>query len=223
MERGGIKKALARSEYDASDIVAKLLYYFLFLIVLQLAFDVFGPNPISDLLTGIIAFLPRIIVALIIVVLTFAIAAAVRELIRNTLGGLSDGKLLANLASGLIILIGANAALNQVTIAVTATTPILILILILILAAIVGIVVVGVGGGLIKPVQARWASCLNKAEEEAPKIAAEAKNAPNVNPQAPQANIAAVAAHEVARNAPGSDVRYEESLCPNTDPKCGGP
>ena len=182
VERGGIKKALAKSKYDASDIVAKLVYYFLFLFVLQLAFGVFGPNPISDLLTGIIAFLPLIFVALIIVVITFAIAAAVRELILNTLGGLSYGKILANLASGFIILIGVIAALNQVNIAVTVTTPILIAIL----ASIAGILVVGVGGGLIKPMQTRWESYLNKAEEEAPKIAEHAKSAPTIAQQAQQ-------------------------------------
>jgi len=38
------------------------------LFVLRLAFGVFGPNPISDLLTGVIAFLPKAIVAIIIII-----------------------------------------------------------------------------------------------------------------------------------------------------------
>lgn len=180
VERGGVKRALDRSKYDASDIVGKVVYYFLFLFVLQLAFGVFGPNPISNLLTAIIAFLPQIFVALIIVVITFAIAAAVRELISNTLGGLSYGKVLANLASAFIIIVGVIAALNQVNIAVTVTTPILIAIL----ATVAGVIIVGAGGGLIKPMQSRWESYLNRAEEEAPKIAAEANRAPSVQQQA---------------------------------------
>ena len=53
---------------DASDIVAKVVYYALVLFVLQFAFGVFGPNPVSDLLAGIISFLPKIVVAIIIVV-----------------------------------------------------------------------------------------------------------------------------------------------------------
>lgn len=180
VERGGVKRALAKSKFDASDIVARVVYYFLFLFVLQLAFGVFGPNPISDLLTGIIAFLPKIFVALIIVVLTLAIAAAVRELITTALGTLSYGKILANLASVFIIIVGVIAALNQVDIAVTVTTPILIAIL----AAIVGILVVGVGGGLVKPMQGRWEGYLRRAEEEAPKIAARGEAAPSVGEQA---------------------------------------
>src|SRR3712207_5868389 len=55
VERGGVKKALEKSKYDASDVVAKLVYYALVLFVLQAAFGVFGPNPISDLLTRVIA------------------------------------------------------------------------------------------------------------------------------------------------------------------------
>src|SRR6476661_8569921 len=41
VERGGVKKALSGSKLDASDIVAKLVYYALALFVLQLAFGVF--------------------------------------------------------------------------------------------------------------------------------------------------------------------------------------
>src|ERR1700712_5137982 len=91
VERGGIKRALAKSQYDASTIASKIVYYALLLFVLQLAFGVFGPNPISNLITGIIAFLPKLFVALVITVVAFAIAAAVRDLVTNTLGGLSYG------------------------------------------------------------------------------------------------------------------------------------
>ena len=74
VERGGVKKALENSKYDASDVVSKLIYYALVLFVLQLAFGVFGSNPISDLLSRIITFLPSLIVAIIIVVVAAAIA-----------------------------------------------------------------------------------------------------------------------------------------------------
>ena len=173
VERGGIKKALAASQYDASTIVGMLVFYTLLLFVLQLAFGVFGPNPISDLLTGVIAFLPKVLVAIVIVVITAAIAAAVRDLISNTLGGLSYGRALANIAAAFIIGIGIIAALNQVGVATTVTTPILIAVL----TAIVGVIVVGVGGGLVKPMQARWESYLTKAEQEAPRIRQEAASA----------------------------------------------
>ena len=179
VERGGVKKALARSSMDASDIISKIVYYALVLFVLQFAFGVFGPNPVSDLLSGIIAFLPKIVVAIIIVIISAAIAAGVKTLIQGSLGGLSYGKTLANIASFFILGIGIIAALNQVDIATTVTTPILIAVL----AAIVGVVVVGVGGGLIGPMSRRWETYLNKAEAEAPRLKAEAASAPPAKDQ----------------------------------------
>lgn len=166
VERGGIKKALAKSQYDASGIVGKLVYYALLLFVLQLAFGVFGPNPISDLITGVIAFLPKAIVAIIIIVVASAIAAAVRELIANTLGGLSYGKALANIASVFILGLGIIAALNQVGIATTVTMPVLIAVL----ATVAGILVVGVGGGLVRPMQSRWEVYLERMSQESGRI-----------------------------------------------------
>ena len=163
VERGGIKTALQRSKYDASDIVAKLVYYAILLFTLQLAFGIWGPNPISALITGVVAWLPRAFVAIIIVVVASAIAKGVKDLITASLGGLSYGRVLANIASVFILGLGIIAALNQIGVATTVTTPILITVL----AIIAGVIIVGVGGGLVKPMQNRWDGWLNRAEQEA--------------------------------------------------------
>jgi hypothetical protein len=183
VERGGVKKALDRSKLDAAAIIAKILYWTLVLFVLQFAFGVFGPNPVSDLLAAIIAFLPRVIVAIVIVIITAAIAAGAKLLIQNTLGGLSYGKILANVVSIFILFIGIIAALNQVEIATTVTTPLLIAVL----AIFAGVIIVGAGGGLIKPMQQRWETILNRAVEEAPKVKRQADAAPSIAEQAQQA------------------------------------
>lgn len=182
IERGGIGRALERSKFDASDVLAKLVYYFVLLFTLQLAFSVWGPNPISDLLTSIIAFLPRIFVAIIIVVVAAAVAAAVKTLVEGTLGGLSYGRTLANIASIFILGLGVIAALNQVGIATTVTTPVLIAVL----ATIAGILIVGVGGGLVRPMQGRWEDYLSKAEEEAPRVREAAAQSPDARTQVRQ-------------------------------------
>jgi len=80
VERGGVKKALESSQYDASDVVSKIIFYGLFLLVLQMAFGVFGPNPVSDLLRDVIAYIPKVIVAIIIVVIASAIAGYLADL-----------------------------------------------------------------------------------------------------------------------------------------------
>lgn len=170
VERGGVGKALAHSSYDASDILAKVVYYAVLLFTLQLAFSAFGPNPVSALLTTFVAFLPRVFVAIIIVVVTAAIAQGVKGLIEGALGGLSYGKVLANIAAVFILGLGIIAALNQVGIATTVTTPVLVAVL----ATVAGVIIVGAGGGLIKPMQHRWERYLSTAETEVPKARAQA-------------------------------------------------
>jgi hypothetical protein len=162
VERGGVQRALEGSRYDASTIVGKIVYFGLLLVVLQFAFGVFGPNPISALLTGVIAFLPRLFVALVIVVVGAAIAAAVRDIVSNALSGFSYGRTLGTVAGVFILGLGIIAALNQVGIALTVTLPVLIAVL----ATVGGILVVGVGGGLIRPMQDRWETYLTTAERE---------------------------------------------------------
>ena len=171
VERGGIKTALARSKYDASDLVAKLAYYAVLLVTLQLAFGIWGPNPISDLIAMVVAWLPRAFVAIVIVVVAAAIARAVKDIISSALGGLSYGRVLANLASVFILGLGVIAALNQIGVATAVTTPVLIAVL----ATVGGILVVGVGGGLVRPMQSRWESWLTRAEEESRTIATHAR------------------------------------------------
>ena len=175
VERGGIGKALEKSKYDPSDILAKLVYYAVMLFTLQLAFSAFGPNPISELLTSVIAFLPQVFVAIIIIVVAAAIAAGAKSLIEGSLGGLSYGKVLANIAAVFILGLGIIAALNQVGIATTVTTPVLVAVL----ATLAGVIIVGVGGGLIQPMQQRWEGYLSTAEAEAPKLKAQAESAGN--------------------------------------------
>lgn len=172
VERGGIDRMMSKSKYDASDIIAKLVYYAVLLIALQMAFGVFGDNPVSAMLTGIVAFLPKAVVAIVIIVVAGAVARAVRDLVTGALGGLSYGNLMGTLASVFIWGLGIIAALNQIGVATTVTMPVLITVL----ATIAGIAIVGVGGGLIRPMQQRWEGWLGRAEQELPqaKAAAEA-------------------------------------------------
>jgi hypothetical protein len=172
VERGGIKRALDRSSYDAAAILAKIVYYAIMLFVLSTAFGVFGSNPISD-------YLRLVFVAIVIVVIAAAIAAGAKSLIENSLGGLSYARVLANLASGFILAIGVIAALDQLHIAANV-------VLYAVLAALVGIAIVAIGGGGIRTMSQRWEAVAARYDEEKPKIAAATRNAPGVTEQARQ-------------------------------------
>ena len=144
VERGGIKQALSKSKLDAAGILARIVYYFIFLFVLSAAFQVFGDNPISDFLQQIIFFLPKIFAAVLIVVIAAAVAAAVKELLTNLLGGLSYGAALANGVSLFITAIGVFAALDQLEIAPLIVTGIFYALIALIVLPL--IIAFGVGG-----------------------------------------------------------------------------
>ncbi|MCU1689321.1 MAG: rane protein of unknown function [Pseudonocardiales bacterium] len=183
VERGGIKKALEGSQYDAAAILAKVVFYAIMLFVLSTAFGVFGPNPISDYLKAIVSYLPLVFVAIVIVVIASAIAAAAKALIENSLGGLSYAKVLANAASAVILALGVIAALDQLNIAENVVNAVLYAAL----AAIVGVVIVAVGGGGIRTMSTRWEAVAAKYDEEKPRIADAARNSPSVKQQAQQA------------------------------------
>ena len=77
---------------------------------------------------------------------------------------------MATAAKVFVIALGVIAALNQVGVALTVTMPVLIAVL----ATAAGILIVGAGGGLIKPAQAKWETYLANTEA--------AVTEPEVNP-----------------------------------------
>lgn len=170
VERGGIRTALARSRMDASDIVAKIVFYAAMLFVLTLGFGIFGQNPVSEMLTGVVAFLPKLIVAVLIVVVASAIAAAVKGIVGTMLGGLSYGRALATAAGASVLAIGVFAALNQVEVAPEIVNGLFYAML----AIIAGSAIIAIGGGGITPMQAEWKRALTRLHEEAPKVRREA-------------------------------------------------
>jgi hypothetical protein len=161
-QRGVVGEALGRSPYDATGLIGKVVYYMLLLVTLQLAFGVFGNNPVSTMLNAVVGWLPKAIVAIVLIVIGSAIAKVVKDLIAGAIGGLSYGRFLANLASIAIIALFTIAALSQVGIAASVTQPLLFTVL----ATVGAILAIGVGGGLIKPMQGRWERMLTAAEDE---------------------------------------------------------
>jgi Conserved TM helix len=182
-ERGVVGQALGRSNYDASGLIAKIVYYMLLLVTLQLAFGVFGDNPVSTMLNAVVGWLPKAVVAIVLIVIGSAIAKVARDLISGAIGGLSYGRFVASVASVAIIAIFTIAALNQIGIAASVTQPLLIFVL----ATIGAILAIGVGGGMIKPMQGRWERMLNAAEQETGKHVAAYQQGREHAMQSPQA------------------------------------
>lgn len=173
VEKGGVKKALEGSQMDASDVLAKIVYYVVGLFVLELAFGLFGHNAISDLLTRAVAFLPKVFVAVVIVVLAAAAAAALKEVIRAALGGLSYGNGLASAAGIAIVTVGAFMALDELAIAPRIVTAAFYALL----AIFAGSAIVAIGGSGIQPLRRYWERSLARMEEESQNIKRESRGA----------------------------------------------
>ncbi|MEU8245538.1 hypothetical protein [Nonomuraea sp. NPDC048916] len=217
VQRSGMSRALERSKYTASGLVAKVVYYAILLVTLQIAFSVFGPNPISSLLNAVVGWLPLAIVAIIIVVIAGAIASAVRDVVSGALGGLSYGRWLGAAAAVFIWALGIIAALNQIGVATTVTTPVLITVL----ATVGAIAAIGFGGGLVRPMQQRWERWLGTIEQQVPQAKAHAeayqRGRQDARQMAPVSEPAGEPAAPV-HGEPGGTRTEPGSTTPRTDP-----
>lgn len=166
VERGSLKSALERTKFDASDVLATLVFWGVFLIALQLAFGVFGPNPVSDLLQGLIAFLPKVFVAIVILVIAAALAKVATELLSATLGSVSGGEWIARAAGAAILIFGIFAALSQLQIAPAIVNGLFYAILL----AIAGSIIVSVGGGGIPTMRRYWERASTSIEGKSTEI-----------------------------------------------------
>src|SRR5512139_722035 len=146
-EKAGMERVLRDSTWDTTTIICKVVYYGLLLVTLQLAFGVFGPNPISTMIHSVVAWLPKALVAIVIFVVAMAIANVVRDIVANTLSSTTYGRTVGTVAWAFIAFFGAIAALAQVGIATFVLGPLVWAVLL----AIAGIAIVGLGGGLIQP------------------------------------------------------------------------
>jgi hypothetical protein len=177
-----VRKALGRLPYEAAGLVARLTSCAVLLVALHLAFGLWGPSPISALLAAVVGWLPRLFVALVLVLVAAAIARGAEGLVATALGGRSRGPLFASITSVLILGLGVVAALNEIGVATEVSTPVLIAVL----ATIGGVIVVGVGGGLIRPTPGRASPALPPAPRS------RRRGVPAVSPQARSARRAAV-------------------------------
>ena len=123
----------------------------MFLIALQLAFGIWGPNPISDLLEGLIAYLPNIIVAVVILVIAAVLARVLTDMLtpdaRRRPRWL-DHRQGAGVA---IMVVGVFAALDQLQVAPAIVGGLFYALLVMIVGS--AVVAFGVGG---IPIARRW-------------------------------------------------------------------
>lgn len=117
IDRSGIGAPLERAGFaDSGRFVAQLIYYLIVLMVLQMAFNVFGDNPITDALDGLVDWLPKLVVAIVLVIIGGLVANVVGDLVRGATAGQGYGAFVTRLATIGVWLFFGLAALDQVEI-----------------------------------------------------------------------------------------------------------
>ncbi|HET9919251.1 MAG TPA: mechanosensitive ion channel [Ktedonobacteraceae bacterium] len=104
---------------DAAGILGKVVYWFLFLIFLVPAADALGVPSISAILNELVAYIPNVFVAILVLFLGALAASVVASLVRGATASANMGNpnLYANIARYAIIGFAAIIALEQLKIA----------------------------------------------------------------------------------------------------------
>ena len=147
-ERGGWKEALEKAELkvDPSGFVGAIVKWVLVIVFLLAAVEILGMNQFAAFLTRVLAYLPNVIVAALILVVAVIIADILEKVIRVTVEGMKVGygRLVANIAKWAIWVFAILAVLMQLKIAVELILTLFTGFVVMI--AIAGGIAFGLGG-----------------------------------------------------------------------------
>ena len=127
MERAGIKRFFdrAHTRQTPASILGKLVFWFVFIIAIVMATDALGIRQVSAVFSQLIAYIPNIIAAILILILASLLANFVAGLVRGATGM----DVLGTVAQVAIIVYAVFAALTQLGIAVQLTAPTFLIVL----------------------------------------------------------------------------------------------
>jgi hypothetical protein len=119
MREGGVTEALERAgtTLDPSSVVAKLVFWMMMLLVILLAANALGIAAVSVLFGEMLAYIPSVITAVIVLVIGILLGEFIKDLVLAAAGELPGGVTLARAAKGAVILLAVFMALEQLDIA----------------------------------------------------------------------------------------------------------
>jgi hypothetical protein len=129
-ERAGFTGFVKRMgvEQDASGFLAEIARWFVRIITLIVAFDALGLPAVSGVLQSFLLWIPNLVVALIVIVITGLAARAVAGMVRGSASqaGLGNPGMLASVASVAVWGFGIIIAVNQIGVAQTLVNTLFI-------------------------------------------------------------------------------------------------
>lgn len=169
-DKAGLSRFVSATgaKHDASGVMGEVVKWFFRVIAIIAAFNVFNLPTLNSALLGILAFIPNLFVALIIILVGGLLANFVSDFIKGatSTSGVSSGNMLANIARIAILYVAVIAALGQIGIAQVVINTIFIG-TVAALAIALGLAF-GLGG---RDVAARlWQSGYDTAQSNLPRI-----------------------------------------------------
>lgn len=127
MDRADITQYLARSgtNLTPSSLLGKVVFWFVFIIVLVMFASALGVPQIADFLNRMIAYIPNVFAAIVIIFLGMLLAKFISGIVR----GITGSEPLAKLTNIVIIVYAVFMALVQLHIAAALTGPTFLIIL----------------------------------------------------------------------------------------------
>lgn len=119
--RAGVTRALemAGTRLDAAAVLAAVVFWWIFLVFIELAVNSLGLTQISDFINAVLGYLPNVFVAILILIIGSLLANVVAGVVRGAAGeaGLTTAELLASVARWAILVFAFLAALTQLNVA----------------------------------------------------------------------------------------------------------
>ncbi len=114
IDKSGMGAMVERAGYpDSALLIAKIVGWIIMLVFIQLAVAALGIDAIEDLINQLVAWIPNVIIAIILVIITGAVANFVRGLLAPTMANIAAGDVLMKIVVGGIWLIGGLMAIDQ--------------------------------------------------------------------------------------------------------------
>ncbi len=114
IDKSGLGGMVESAGYpDSALLIAKVVGWIIMLVFIQLAVAALGIDAIEDLINMLVAWIPNVIIAIILVVITGAVANFVRGMLTPTMANVTAGDLILKVIVGGIWLIGGLMAIDQ--------------------------------------------------------------------------------------------------------------
>ncbi|MEM9173041.1 MAG: mechanosensitive ion channel domain-containing protein [Pseudomonadota bacterium] len=161
-DKAGLGDMAERGGFDmsVSSVFGKVIYWLIFLSFLISASDALGLDRISDTVNGLVAYLPKLIGAMLVLLIGLFAAQGVRSVVEAALGSINLGyeKAVGGLVYGIVVIVVLSLAVGQLEVETDLLNQVISIVLMACAAAValaMGLGTRDVAGNIVAGVYAR--------------------------------------------------------------------